>query len=114
MLDAELNYKKHVTTKCKAAMCNLLKIRSIRHLLDENTTANLCLSLCISHPDYANSLLYGLPTVTLNKMQKEQNMCARLMLRKGQRDSISACMKELHMLLIAYRINYKIFINSYI
>ena len=103
-LDAGLTYKKHVATKCKAAMNSLLKIRSIRHLLDEDTTANLCLSLCVSHLDYANSLLYGLPQATLYRMQHIQNICARLILRKSNRDSISSYMKDLYWLPIEYRI----------
>ena len=34
-LDASLNFKLHVTKKCKAAMLNFIRIRSIRHLLTE-------------------------------------------------------------------------------
>ena len=108
MLDSELSFKSHVIMKCKVAMCNLLKIRSIRHLLDDQTTANLCLNLCISHLDYANSLLYSLPKSTLNRMQRVQNTCARLSLRKGPRDSITACLMELHWLPIKYHIQFKI------
>ena len=107
-LAAILNFKNHIATKCKAAMCNLLKIRSIRHLLDTKTTANLCMSLCISHLDYANSLLYGLPKTTLNRLKRIQNICARLVLRRNLRDSITECLMELHWLPIDYRIQYKI------
>ena len=81
-LDEGLTFKRHVAAKCKAAMGNLLKIRSIRHLLDESSAINLCLSLCISHLDYANSLLYGLHQVTIHRMQHIQNICARLILKK--------------------------------
>ena len=107
-MDEGLTFKRHVAAKCKAAMSNLLKIRSIRHLLDESTTANLCLSLCVNHLDYVNSLLYGLPKVTLNWLQRIQNICARLTLRKNKRDSISKCLIHLHWLPIKYRIQYKI------
>ena len=107
-LDEGLTFKRHVAAKCKAAMGNLLKIRSIRHLLGESTMINLCLSLCISHLDYANSLLYGLPQVTIHRMQCIQNICARLILRKTNRDSITDCMKTLHWLPIEYRIKFKI------
>ena len=95
-IDSELAFKKHVVVKCKAAMCNLLKSRSIRHLLDETTTVNLCLSLCISYLDYANGLPYGLTKTTLNRMQDIQNICVRLILRKTCRDSITECRKKLH------------------
>ena len=44
-LDESLNFKLHVTKKCQVAMFNYFKIQSIRHLLDANTTAHLCLSL---------------------------------------------------------------------
>ena len=60
-LDSSLNFKHHVRKKCQCAMINFFCIRSIHHLLDSDTTANLCLSLCISHVDYCNSILYGLP-----------------------------------------------------
>ena len=60
-LDENLNYKLHVNKKCQVAMFNYFKIRSIRNILDVPTTMCLCLSLCISHLDYCNSLLYGLP-----------------------------------------------------
>ena len=107
-LDANLNYKHHVTKKCKAAMLNYFKIKSIRPLLDVKTMARLCLSLCISHLDYCNSVLYGLPDTTFNRLQRIQNMCARLTLRRGKMDSITECLKELHWLPIKQRIQYKI------
>ena len=64
-MDQSLNLKQHVTKKCQAGMLNFLRLRSIRHLLDTTTTANLCLSLCMSHVDYCNSALYGLPDTTI-------------------------------------------------
>ena len=107
-MDENLNFKLHVTKKWQAAMANYFKIRSIRHLLDTHTTACLCLSLCISHLDYCNSVLYGLPDITLNKLQRVQNMCAHLALRRGKRDSITACLKELHWLPVHQRITFKV------
>ena len=95
-LDENLKYKQHVNKKCQAAMYNYFKIRSIRKLLDIPTGTCLCLSLCISYPDYCNSLLYGLPDTTINRLQRVQNMCACLILRTGKRDSISQCLKELY------------------
>ena len=108
ILHSELNYKNHIATKCKAAMCNLLKIGSIRHLLDTKTTANLCMGLCISHLDYAKSLLYGLPKATMYRLQRIQNICTRLILKKELRDSITECLMELHWLPIEYGIWFKI------
>ena len=96
------------TKKCQAAMYNYFKIKGIRRLLDIPTATRLCLSLCISHLDYCNSLLYGLPDITINRLQRVQNMCACLILRRGKWYSITQCLKELHWLPICQRIAYKI------
>ena len=112
-LDENLNYKLHINKKCQAAMFNYFKIKGIRRLLDIPTATCLCLSLCISHLDYCNSLLYGLPDNTIKRLQRVQNMCARLILRRGKQDSITQCLKELHWLPIRQRINYKILILTH-
>ena len=107
-LDKNPNYKQHVNKECQAAMFNYFNIKGIRRLLDIPTAMHLCLSLCISHLDYCNSLLYGLLDTTINRLQRVQNMCACLILRRGKRDSITQCLKELHWLPIHQRIAYKI------
>ena len=57
--------------------------------------------------DYCNSILVGLPDATVNKLQRVQNMCTKLALRKGKYDSPTACMSELHWLLIKHSIMFK-------
>ena len=79
-MDSGLYFKTHVTKKCWATMLNYIRIRSIHHLLTHETAASLVLSLYISHLDYCNSVLYGLPNTTINKLQRIQNMCACLVL----------------------------------
>ena len=68
-LDSNLNFKTHITKKCSAAMANLQRIKSIIHLLDVPMTVSLCVSLCLSHLDYTNAILYRLPDV--------QNICTK-------------------------------------
>ena len=94
-------------------MINFIRIRNIHHLLDADTTESLCLSLCISHLDYCNAVPYKLPDITIHKMQRVQNMCAHLVLRKTKRDSISACLKQLHWLPINQRISFKLLVLTH-
>ena len=94
-------------------MLNFLRIRSIHHLLTEDTTSSLVLSLCVSHLDYCNSVLYGLPDITIGKMQKIQNMCACLVLRKHKWDSTTACLATLHWLPVKQHITFKICVLTY-
>ena len=74
-LDAQLTFKEHTMKKCQTAIINYLCIRNICHLLTDSVCDTLLLSLCISHLDYANALLYRLPAITLSKLQRIQNMC---------------------------------------
>ena len=81
-LDQNLNFRKHVITKCKTAMMNIRKIRLIRKFLTTDICHQLTLSLAISHLDYSNAILIGCPDTTLNLMQKVQNTAARMILNK--------------------------------
>ena len=71
------------------------------------------LSLCISHLDYCNSILYGLPNSTIKKIQHIQNMCARLVLRRTKWDSAADCLSSLHWLPIKQRIKFKLCVLTY-
>ena len=94
-------------------MLNFLRTRSIHHLLTEDATSSLVLSLCVSHLDYCNSVLYGLPDITINKMQKIQNMCACLVLRKHKWHSATACLATLNWLPVKQCITFKICVLTY-
>ena len=94
-------------------MLNFIRIRSIHHLLTEEATSSLVLSLCVSHLDYCNAVLYGLPDVSINKLQKVQNMCAHLVLRQSKWESTSHCLATLHWLPIRQCIAFKICVLTY-
>ena len=92
---------------------NYLHIRNIHQLLTDTACETLLLSLYISHLDYANALLYGLPAITINKFQRIQNMCAWLVLRRPKGSSITQCLKDLHWLPKHQRIEFKILTLTY-
>ena len=62
----------------------------------------------ISHLDYCNSILAGLPDVSINQMQRVQNLAAKVVLGKSKRDSATECLSALHWLSNWSRINHKI------
>ena len=107
-LDSQLDFKQHIQTKCKAAMLNLFKIKAARKNLTRTACNKLLVALVLSHLDYANGILGGLPKSSLNKMQAVQNMAAKITLGKRKYDSATSCLVQLHWLPIKFRIDYKI------
>ena len=105
--------KKHINQKCRIASMNLYNIKKIRSHLTIDSTRTLVHALVMSHLDYCNSILYGLPTSSLNKLQRIQNMAARVVLGLKKYDSISAAFVYLHWLPIKERIDFKILLLTY-
>ena len=68
-------------------MTNLQRIKNIRKYLTVESSAKLVVSLCLSHLDYSNSILAGLPACTIGKIQRIQNYAAKLVLGKTGYDS---------------------------
>ena len=64
--------------------------------------------LVISHLDYTNALLEGLPKCSLDQLQCVQNIAAKIVLGKGRYDSSTRCLAELYWLPIQQRIEFKI------
>ena len=79
-------------------MINLLKIKVTRKFLTKEAYAKLTISLVISHLDYAHSLLVGLPQVSLDQLQRVQNIVAEIVLNKSKYDSSTKCLEQLQWL----------------
>ena len=61
----------------------------------------------MAHFNYANALYFGLPDIDVNRLQRVQNIAARLILGKTNQDSITECLRELHWLPIRAQIDLK-------
>ena len=71
------------------------------------------LMLCITHLDYANAMLYGLPSSTRRKYQTIQNTYTKCVLNKNRYSSSSWALKKLHWLPIQQRIEHKILMTTF-
>ena len=97
-MDDVLSFKYHVKMKCKSAIFNLVCIKRLRPSLTVETANILVMGLVISHLHYANSILIGLPDVTIKQLQHIQNMAAKVVLQADKYASPRYCMKNLHCL----------------
>ena len=76
--DSRLSMASHITKLCASLFYYIYNIRRIRKYLSRQSTEILVYAFISSRLDYCNGLLYGLPDYLLNKLQRIQNACARL------------------------------------
>ena len=70
-------------------------------------------ALVSSRFDYANSILYGAPKYNIFKLQRAQNVLARVVTRSHRRTSADALLHKLHWLPIEDRIFFKLALLTY-
>ena len=110
-LDNKLTLKHQISLKCRTAMWNIQRVKLIRDVLTQSACETLLLGLVISHLDYANSLYIGLPDCDIQKLQRVQNIAAKLVLRSS--DNSRDCLKKLHWLPVKLRIKHKVLTMVY-
>ena len=112
-LDEQLNLDKHVAEKCKKATYNLYNIRKIRNSLTIKACRTLVQGLVLSHLDYANPIFVGIPKRNIQRLQKVQNMAAKLVLNRDKWSSSKESLKQLHWLRIQAWIDFKILVLTH-
>ena len=78
------------------ALYFLYDLRRIRKYLSKDNTKTLVHAFISSRIDYCNSLLCGLPEYQLNKLQRVQNMRARLICNESKYCHITPLLVDLH------------------
>jgi len=76
-------------------------MHQVRRRIGQEVTQQLVLALIMSRLDYCNSELAGLPTSTLQPLQRVQNAAARS-------DHVTPTLIQLHWLPVSYRIQFKL------
>ena len=80
--DSRLSMASHITKLCASSFYYVYNIRRIRKYLTWQSPEILVHASITSRLDYCNGLLYGLSDCFLNKLQRVQNACARLIFRE--------------------------------
>ena len=66
------------------------------------------MSLVISHLDYTNVLLVGIPQVSQDELQGVQNIVAKIVLNKSKYNSSTKYLEQLHWLPIEQCVLFKV------
>ena len=80
------------------------------HYHNISNTHTLVLGSVMSHLDFCNSVLFGLPQKSIKKLQRLQNIAAKLVLNRTKYESSTESTKLLHWLPAATRIEFNIIV----
>lgn len=113
VFDCVFNMQDHITSVCQSCYFHLRNIGSIRRYLNNDTAAQIIHSFVTSKLDYCNSLLYGLPQNSLERLKKVQYTAVRIITTCHIQNNITPHLKSLHWLPIHLRIDYKIILLTF-
>jgi hypothetical protein len=113
IIDDKMTLSQHVSSICRNASFALYNIGKLRKYLDQPSTEKLVHSFVTSRLDNCNSLLFGLPGLELDRLQRIQNAAARLVTRVKGRVHITPILRQLHWLPVRKRIVFKIILLTF-
>lgn len=112
-IDQTLSMHNHISNICRVSFLELRRIASIRRYLSTPAAAKLVSAMVTSRLDYCNSILAGLPSNEIKRLEKVQNCAARLVMKKKKRDHVTPLLHELHWLPVEFRCQFKICTLAY-
>jgi len=108
VLDPRITLSQHTKAVTKSCFYHIRALKQIRGSLDDLTIRTVSTALVSSRLDCANSILYGILSKHISRLQRTQNTLARVVSGKGRTECSSFILKELHWLPIDARIKFKI------
>ena len=108
-----MKMENQIRSICQSVNFHLRSINLVRDSLTDEATVMLVHALITSKLDYCNSLLHGLPDKLINRLQRLQNIAARIVSRTSKFKHITPVMYELHWLLVEMRIRFKLLLLVY-
>ena len=113
LFDAGMTMKSQISNVVSSASFHIHNIWRIRKYLNQKATEQIVHSFITCRLDMCNSLYTGLPQNQISRLQRVQNMAARLVTLRSRSDSISDILKSLHWLSVSKRIMYKLLLITY-
>ena len=113
IFDSTFSLDSHIIELCKTAFYHLRALSKIRRYLSYDTTKVLINAFVISRLDNCNSLMYGLPKYSIDRVQHVFNCAAKLKTLSKKYDHVTPLLIELHWLPVEYRIIFKILLITF-
>ena len=108
MMDPTLSMELQINSICRSCYQSIRDISRIRQYLSVESTKQLITAYVTSKLDFNNALLYKVNKKYLKKLQRIQNICARIVMKIRSFVETEDIRRELHWLPIEYRIEFKL------
>ena len=112
-IDSGLTMQSHVRQTVSRCFAGLRQLRTIRRQVPTSVFQSLIVALVPSRLDYCNSVLFGLPSNLIQRLQSVQNAAARLNFRIWRSEHITPALISLHWLSLSKRISFKLAVMTY-
>ena len=113
VFDQQMNMDQHITKLCKTINWKNCNLNRIRWFIDQETCAHIVRAMPLSRLDYCSVLFYNIAQRDLDRLQRLQNKCARLVFTPARGTNISPLLKKLHWLRIKDSISFKTLLYVY-
>ena len=108
VFDQNFNFKRHISQVCSSCYYHIRDLRRIRRHLNLDCAKSLACALVTSKLDYCNSLLHGVASGDIDRLQRVQDTLSRVVTRSGPLAHAPPLLRSLHWLPVKFRIIYKI------
>ncbi|KAK2152818.1 hypothetical protein NP493_2405g00006 [Ridgeia piscesae] len=111
-VDANLTMTSQVANVCRSAYYHLSRIAKIRDSISTTVCKSLIHGLVTSRLDYGNAILYGISDRHMHRLEMVQRSAARIVrqIRRGDRQSMTTILRQLHSLPVRKRIDFKLLV----
>lgn len=112
IFDEAMSLEHHSEQLAKNCFFQLRNIAKLRPMVSKDELEMIIHAFVSSRLDYCNSLFTCLNNKELARLQYVQNSAARLLTRTSRRSHITPVLETLHWLPVAYRVKFKILVQT--
>jgi hypothetical protein len=113
VFDSHFTFKHHISQTIKSGYYHLRNIKAISKYLTISQCETLVHAFVTSKIDNCNSILINMNKKEINRFQKLQNSCARIISNVNYRQHMTPILASLHWLPVQYRIQFKLLLFAF-